>query len=164
MTMIVNLGPFKHTVDEALGLRKAAFEALVTLLEGLAASIEAQAVVDAVLLGLKARRADDHYDIKVTCHTLLIRLASLEPDLMTAHLESIVEPLKAILTTKTKSDAVKQEIDRNEDLIRSCLRAVAALDALPGSREVQAWDGLMTSLIEGPGFKAKYEAIKEDRV
>ena len=49
--------------------------------------------------------------------------------------------------------AVKQEIDRNEDLIRSCLRAVAALDALPGSREVQAWDGLMTSLIGGPGFK-----------
>ena len=24
----------------------------------------------------------DHYDIKVTCHTLLIRLASLEPDLV----------------------------------------------------------------------------------
>ena len=67
---IVNLGPFKHTVDEALGLRKAAFEALVTLLEGLAASIEAQAVVDAVLLGLKARRDD------VGC---LWILATLEP-------------------------------------------------------------------------------------
>lgn len=67
---IVNLGPFKHTVDEALGLRKAAFEALVTLLEGLAASIEAQAVVDAVLLGLKARGDD------VGC---LWILATLEP-------------------------------------------------------------------------------------
>lgn len=55
-----------------------------------------------------------------------------------------------------QSRAVKQEIDRNEDLIRSCLRAVAALDALPGSREVQAWDGLMTSLIGGPGFKVGY--------
>jgi cullin-associated NEDD8-dissociated protein 1 len=34
------------------------------------------------------------------------------------------------LTAKLKSDAVKQEIDRNEDLLRSCLRAVVALEKL----------------------------------
>ena len=42
-----------------------------------------------------------------------------------------VNPIEKTLTTRLKSEAVKQEVDRNEDLIRSALRAVAAVHSLP---------------------------------
>ena len=56
-----------------------------------------------------------------------------------AALDTLVEPMGKTLTAKLKSDAVKQEIDRNEDLLRSCLRAVAAVEKLEGAAENAAF-------------------------
>lgn len=46
--------------------------------------------------------------------------------------------------------AVKQEIDRNDDMLRSCFRAVAALDGLPGSNNVPAWSAFMKTVVHSP--------------
>ena len=51
-------------------------------------------------------------------------------------LDRLVEPLGATLQAKVKGDAVKQEVDRNEDMLRSCLRAVDALAKLPNAMQV----------------------------
>ena len=40
---------------------------------------------------------------------------------------------------QVKSDAVKQELDRHEDMLRSCLRAVDAVAAIPGSGNCAAF-------------------------
>jgi cullin-associated NEDD8-dissociated protein 1 len=45
-------------------------------------------------------------------------------------LDLLVEPLEKTVTNKTKQDAVKQEVDRNEDMIRSALRAVDSLNRI----------------------------------
>ena len=45
-----------------------------------------------------------------------------------AVLDSLVDPLQKTINFKPKQDAVKQEVDRNEDMIRSALRAIAALN------------------------------------
>lgn len=50
---VVNLGPFKHTIDDGLEVRKAAFEALVVLLDACPAVLDMPAVHDALLSGLK---------------------------------------------------------------------------------------------------------------
>ena len=39
-----------------------------------------------------------------------------------------MEPLQKTVNFKPKLDAVKQEVDRNEDMIRSALRAIASLN------------------------------------
>jgi len=41
-----------------------------------------------------------------------------------------VDPLEKTVTNKTKPDAVKQEVDRNEDMIRSALRAIDSLNRI----------------------------------
>ena len=46
-----------------------------------------------------------------------------------AVLPDLCVAFKATLRAKLKSDAVKQERDRAEDLARSCARAAAAIDA-----------------------------------
>lgn len=54
------MGPFKHTVDDGLDLRKAAFECMYTLLESCLGSLDILDFLDHVEEGLK-----DHYDIRV---------------------------------------------------------------------------------------------------
>ena len=57
----VDLGPFKHTVDDGLELRKAAFECMDTLLDHCADRLELPAFIACLADGLR----DDH-DIKVS--------------------------------------------------------------------------------------------------
>ena len=45
-------------------------------------------------------------------------------------LDSLVDPLQKTIHFKPKQDAVKQEVDRNEDMIRSALRAIASLNRI----------------------------------
>lgn len=42
-------------------------------------------------------------------------------------LDHLVEPLRTTLTFKPSQTAVKQEIERNEELVRSALRSVVAI-------------------------------------
>lgn len=60
----VEMGPFKHTVDDGLDLRKAAFECMYTLLDSCLDRIDIFTFLNHVEDGLK-----DHYDIKVQTHT-----------------------------------------------------------------------------------------------
>lgn len=57
------MGPFKHTVDDGLDLRKAAFECMYTLLDSCLDRIDIFTFLNHVEDGLK-----DHYDIKVRPH------------------------------------------------------------------------------------------------
>ncbi|XP_020258414.1 uncharacterized protein LOC109834809 [Asparagus officinalis] len=72
----------------------------------------------------------DHYDVKMPCHLILSKLAVKCPSAVLAVLDSLVDPLERTINHKPKLDAVKQEVDRNEDMIRSALRAIASLSRI----------------------------------
>ena len=46
---------------------------------------------------------------------------------MCSDLDQIVEPLRVTCTTKVKANSVKQEFEKQDELKRSAMRAVAAL-------------------------------------
>ena len=54
------MGPFKHTVDDGLDLRKAAFECMYTLMETCLEQLDIFLFLSHIEDGLK-----DHYDIRV---------------------------------------------------------------------------------------------------
>ena len=60
----VEMGPFKHTVDDGLDVRKAAFECMYTLLDSCLDRLDLLIFLDHVEEGLK-----DHYDIRVGTQT-----------------------------------------------------------------------------------------------
>ena len=62
------MGPFKHTVDDGLDIRKAAFECMYTLLDSCLDRLDIFEFLNHVEDGLK-----DHYDIKVRYLCLLIK-------------------------------------------------------------------------------------------
>lgn len=69
------MGPFKHTVDDGLDIRKAAFECMYTLLEQGLDRVDIMLFLDHVQAGLR-----DHYDIKMLTYLMTARLATLCPD------------------------------------------------------------------------------------
>lgn len=73
----LEMGPFKHTVDDGLDIRKAAFECMYTLLEQGLDRVDIGQFLEHVQAGLK-----DHYDIKMLSYLMTARLATLCPNAM----------------------------------------------------------------------------------
>ncbi|VAI27270.1 unnamed protein product [Triticum turgidum subsp. durum] len=152
----VDLGPFKHVVDDGLELRKAAFECVDTLLDNCLDQLNPSSfIVPFLLSGL-----GDHYDVKMPCHLILSKLADKCPSAVLAVLDSLVEPLEKTIVHRPKGDAVKQEIDRNEDMIRSALRAIAALSRISGSDYSMKFKNLMNKITATPSLAEKYNSTR----
>lgn len=71
----VEMGPFKHTVDDGLDIRKSAFECMYTLIEQGLDRVDINPFLEHVQAGLK-----DHYDIKMLSYLMTARLASFCPN------------------------------------------------------------------------------------
>ncbi|VAI12984.1 unnamed protein product [Triticum turgidum subsp. durum] len=154
----VDLGPFKHVVDDGLELRKAAFECVDTLLDSCLDQLNPSSfIVPFLLSGL-----GDHYDVKMPCHLILSKLADKCPSAVLAVLDSLVEPLEKTIVHRPKGDAVKQEIDRNEDMIRSALRAIAALSRISGSDYSMKFKNLMNKITATPSLADKYNSVRSE--
>ncbi|KAG2704350.1 hypothetical protein I3843_05G001300 [Carya illinoinensis] len=155
---IVDLGPFKHIVDDGLELRKAAFECVDTLLDSCLDQVNPSSfIVPYLKSGL-----DDHYDVKMPCHLILSKLADKCPSAVLAVLDSLVDPLQKTINFKPKQDAVKQEVDRNEDMIRSALRAIASLNRISGGDCGLKFKSLMSEISRSPALWEKYYSIRNE--
>ncbi|GAB4848565.1 Cullin-associated NEDD8-dissociated protein 1 [Ancistrocladus abbreviatus] len=153
----VDLGPFKHVVDDGLELRKAAFECVDTLLDNCLDQVNPSSfIVPYLKSGL-----DDHYDVKMPCHLILSKLADKCPSAVLAVLDSLVDPLQKTINFKPKQDAVKQEVDRNEDMIRSALRAIASLNRIRGGDCSIKFKNLMDEMSKNRALWKKYNSINE---
>ncbi|ETN80880.1 HEAT repeat protein, partial [Necator americanus] len=119
----VEMGPFKHQVDDGLDLRKSAFECMYTLLESCLEKLEVFEFINYVENGLR----DMHHDIRLLSYLMLMKLAILCPNQLVQRLDKICESLKTQLQIKPKTNAVKQEIDKQDELKRAVIRVVLAL-------------------------------------
>jgi cullin-associated NEDD8-dissociated protein 1 len=124
----VEMGPFKHTVDDGLDLRKAAFECMYTLMETCLEQLDVFQFLSHIEDGLK-----DHYDIRMLTFLLLVRLSHLRPAALLQRIEKLIEPLRSTIQGKAKANSVKQEFEKQDELKRSAMRAVAALLTIPES-------------------------------
>lgn len=70
----VEMGPFKHNIDDGLDIRKAAFECMYTLLDSCLDRIDVFEFLNHVEDGLK-----DHYDIKMLTYLMVARLSQICP-------------------------------------------------------------------------------------
>eukprot|EP00884_Botryococcus_braunii_P010434 jgi/Botrbrau1/19392/Bobra.0338s0022.1 len=153
----VDLGPFKHKIDDGLELRKVAFECMDVIFEACPDSINYNAFMGPLSSGL-----GDQHDIRMGCHLLLCKLASRAGPIVLANLDPLVPKLEETLTHKIKPDAVKQEMDRNEDMLRSCLRAVEAVQSIPNSEACASFRSLIQTVVL-KSLGAKFEAVKRER-
>lgn len=153
----VDLGPFKHTVDDGLEIRKAAYECMYTLLDTCLDRVNIPAFVTNLVDGLK-----DNDDIKMLSHLMLIRLSLYAGPALLEGLDQLVEPLRANISTKAKETAVKQEVERNEELVRSALRAIAAITRIPNVESNHKFDEFLRQTVKTGELAEKFAAIKAE--
>mgnify|MGYP002803523298 FL=1 len=153
----VEMGPFKHTVDDGLDIRKAAFECMYTLLETCLDKLDIFEFLTHVEDGLK-----DHYDIKMLTYLMLVRLANLCPNAVLQHLNSLIEPLRATIQQKVRANSVKQEFEKQDELKRSALRATVALLNVPDSKTNPLLNEFIAQLRSNSETAAMLETIKKD--
>lgn len=142
-------------VDDGFELRKASFECMNTLLEALPEHLDLSAFIERLLDGLR----DDH-DIRVLCHSMLGRIAaSSGASALLVPLDSLSELLRLTLSQNIKNNAVKQQIDRHEELLRSAMRAARALEKLVEAGGSTKFDQLVRITLRSGKHAEKYAAI-----
>jgi len=153
----VEMGPFKHEVDDGLDLRKAAFECMYTLLDTCIDRLDIFEYLNHVIDGLK-----DHYDIKMLTYLMVARVSQLCPGAVLQKLDKLVEPLKLTCTTKVKANSVKQEYEKQDELKRSAMRAVAALMTISGADKHPQLQEFLNQIKATPELCNIFESIQKD--
>ncbi|RMZ95389.1 cullin-associated NEDD8-dissociated [Brachionus plicatilis] len=153
----VEMGPFKHTVDDGLDLRKAAFETMYTLLDSCLDRIDIFEFLNHVEDGLK-----DHYDIKMLTYLMLVRLSSLCSNALMQRLDRLIEPLVNTCLQKVKSNAVKQEYEKTDELKRSALRAFMALLNIADAEKNPLIRDFLANIRATPELSNMFESIQRD--
>ena len=131
------------------------------------ARMSAPALFDRVIAGVQ-----DEHDIKMLCNLMLTKLITLDPEETIRRLDSIAERFQAVLATKLKDNAVRQEVEKaqqaNKDVLKVTVRLQAlfqaAAAATSGSQHA-VWRGYWEHV--GKDFRttllAAEAAVKEER-
>lgn len=119
----VKMGPFTIKVDDGMDLRKSAYETLYSLLETSFTRINILSLYERIIAGLS-----DEHDIRGLCNLMLTKLVILDPDETARRLDAIATAFRTTLSHKLKDNAVKQEIEKQDEAIKSVLRVTLMLN------------------------------------
>ena len=148
----ISLGPFKHLVDDGLDVRKSAYEVLYALLETAYPNLDILSLISRIVDGLK-----DDREIFSLCTLMLKKLLKSEKPEIERRLDAIAESLRTIFGVKLKDNAVKQEIEKQEEAIRGALRVCVMLNrefpmaGMKDGRPVEVRHGEEGRIIDGSG-------------
>ncbi|KAL9101716.1 MAG: hypothetical protein Q9163_003059 [Psora crenata] len=139
----VQMGPFRHRVDDGLDLRKSAYETLFSLMENAYSRMNHADLFDRVIEGL-----GDEHEIKMLCNLMLTKLIVLDGQETARRLDQIAEQFRSILSFKTKENAVKQEVEKGAEASKAALKVTVKLqNAFPEATgavtgvQAQNWKG-----------------------
>lgn len=82
---MVEMGPFKHKVDDGLDIRKTAYECMHTLLDSCLDDIDLDAYLSRVVAGL-----GDEEEVKKLCYVMLAKMAHVAPTVVTQRASSLL--------------------------------------------------------------------------
>lgn len=152
----IDLGPFKHKIDDGLEQRKSAYDCLGIMIGKCWDDLPDQAkVVERIAAGV-----GDEYEVKLKCHDLLTVLSAKEPSLVLGVLDSMIGPMTKTLSKRSTPNSVRQEIDRNEDMLRSALRAIHAMDSIEGSDNVASFKNFTNAICADQFLGPRFASVK----
>jgi cullin-associated NEDD8-dissociated protein 1 len=162
LTRVVDLGPFKHTVDDALPMRKSAMSIFATCLEKLPGSMDI-----AAFMPILASSLGDLEDVQLQAHHIVITAAQKHPTYLVAALDNFVPEFETMFMDKTykKKTANKTgtELERAKEWIKSGLRALLAMSKLEGAMANRRFSALVERVKGDAKFRPMLDAIEEER-
>jgi cullin-associated NEDD8-dissociated protein 1 len=153
----VDLGPFTHTVDDALPLRKAALSIFATCLENLPGSLDI-----ASFMPVLAKALADVEDIQLQTHQITISMCLRQPTYLVAAVETFVEPLEKTIHKK-QGQKTGTELERLNEWVKSALRAMVALSKVEGTMNSRKFAEFVERTRANSKFRPALDAIDEER-
>jgi cullin-associated NEDD8-dissociated protein 1 len=153
----VDLGPFTHTVDDALPLRKTALSIFATCLESVPGSVD---VAEFILVLTKS--FGDAEDIQLHAHQILISMCSRQPSCVMTSLEAFVDPLEKTINKKP-GEKTGTELERLNDWIKSALRVMMTLGKLDGAMNSRKFAEFYERVKGNSKFSSLLSSLEEER-
>eukprot|EP00536_Pseudo-nitzschia_multiseries_P005324 jgi/Psemu1/254397/estExt_Genewise1Plus.C_990038 len=153
----IDLGPFSHTVDDALPLRKAALSIFATCIENLEKSLDFTTFMPILAATLK-----DVEDIQLQAHQIVITMCFRQPTAVVAAVESFVEPLEKTLFRK-QGTKTGTELERLIEWKKSSLRAMVALSRVEATMNNRKFADFVERTQSNATFQPALEALEEER-
>ncbi|BGP09967.1 hypothetical protein JCM10049v2_005845 [Rhodotorula toruloides] len=139
---MVEMGPFKHKVDDGLDIRKTAYECMHSLLDTCLKEIDLQAYLSQVISGLS-----DEDEVKKLCYVMLTKLAHVAPTAVSQRLDETVPAFTETLGIVLKDNAVKQEAERTLELQKSAIRTLAVLNRISSSASTPKFSNFISNTV-----------------
>ncbi|KAI5635757.1 TATA-binding protein interacting (TIP20) domain-containing protein [Phthorimaea operculella] len=147
----VEMGPFKHSVDDGLDLRKAAFECMYTLLGSCLDRLDVFEFLRHVEDGLR-----DHYDIKMLTYLMCARLAQLCPAVVLQR--SCLDRLDVFEFLRHVEDGLRDHYDIKMLTYLMCARLAQLCPAVV----LQRLESLVEPLRATCTMKVKANSVKQE--
>lgn len=153
----IDLGPFKHTVDNGVPIRKSAFYLLQNVLGKY--QIKQTEIIEAVIGGF----SDSNEDVQILCFGFMNKLINTCPMIVISKLDQIVEKFNLFYSKIGIKFKNNSQSERELNLMRSILRVTEALQRNPESLSnvaFQQWFNM--SILENvdiPMIRELYEKI-----
>ncbi|KAI6228822.1 hypothetical protein M3Y99_01191200 [Aphelenchoides fujianensis] len=170
----VDMGHFKHIVDDGLDLRKSAYEwsvppvfvsvdpsticSMYTLMEHCLDRLDVLEYMNYIEDGLK-----DQHDIKLLNLLMLTRLSQTCSVQMSQRIDRFAELIIPLLHTKPRPNSVKQENDKLDELKRACIRTILTLKRVPILERSTKLSAAFETIRQEAPLKAMMETIEKDQ-
>merc|ERR1719181_760171 len=150
----VDLGPFKHKVDDGLPLRKIAYLVSTSLLTAYPEQVASPTIIDFVLQGLA-----DNEDVQVICCQLLQDLCSWNFALfrIIVRIGDLVEPFDRCIMRCIKQVQAKQQVGRAMDMLRLYARTLKMVEPIAEANQHKAFVDFMNKVMKDAVFLQVYE-------
>lgn len=119
----VDLGPFKHKVDEGIPLRKAAFALLDTMVEKMPERSDLNLITEVAIKGLD----DSAEECMILCLHLIGRLIQCSPTIVVSNMDHLVDSFDKQFQKNLKLIGNAQSTEKAQNIMRAVLRVVEQL-------------------------------------
>ena len=152
----IDLGPFKHTVDDALPLRKAALSVFATCLTSCPRSLDIPALMPVI-----AKALADVEDVQLQTHAIVISMCPRHPIPLAAAVDSFVAPLEKTVNKK-KGQKTGTELERVYEWIKSGLRVMIALSKLDGAMSNRKFADFVERINNSSKHRIFLDAVEDE--
>ncbi|CAG7922241.1 unnamed protein product [Penicillium olsonii] len=155
----VQMGPFRHKVDDGLDLRKSAYETLYASLDTSFSRTHMTELFDRILAGI-----DDEQDIRAISNLMTSKLIKIAPEDTERRLDALSEHYTAVLSFKPKDNAVKQELEKAQEASLGILKITRELSKAFGGAEssgdLHKWKAYMEFVRKN--FQQQFASLEND--